>query len=162
VKSHIKGLASKNYHDIHQLKSIDFVLMFIPIEAAFLLPISQENDLWLEAWKQNVLLVSPSTLLFVVRTVAHLWRQEQQTKNSQDIAKRGAEMLDKLTGFLEDFEKVGRSLNLARDAYEAGWNKFTRGRGNVIRQAEMLKELGVKPSKAMSAALVEGALETEA
>ncbi|MES2614873.1 MAG: DNA recombination protein RmuC, partial [Bdellovibrionota bacterium] len=147
IRAHIKGLSSKNYQDIYSLKSIDFVLMFIPIESAFILPISQDNGLWQEAWKQNVLLVSPSTLLFVVRTVAHLWRQEQQTKNSQDIAKRGAELYDKLVGFEEDFEKIGRSLNQAKECYDSAFGKFTSGRGNVIRQAEMLKELGVKPTK---------------
>ncbi|MEI6306884.1 MAG: DNA recombination protein RmuC, partial [Deltaproteobacteria bacterium] len=96
VRSHVKGLSDKNYHDIHGVKSLDFVLMFIPIEPAFMLAISQENDLWQDAWKKNVLLVSPSTLLFVVRTVAHLWRQEQQNRNAQEIAKRGAELYDNL------------------------------------------------------------------
>lgn len=150
IRTHIKGLSSKNYQDIYQLKSIDFVLMFIPIEAAFLLPISQDNELWQEAWKQNVLLVSPSTLLFVVRTVAHLWRQEQQTKNSQDIAKRGAELYDKLYGFIEDFEKIGKCLHQARDSFDNAFNKLKSGKGNVIRQAEMLKELGIKPTKTLS------------
>jgi DNA recombination protein RmuC len=159
IRSHIKGLSCKNYHDIYQLKSIDFVLMFIPIEAAFLLPISQDSELWLEAWKQNVLLVSPSTLLFVVRTVAHLWRQEQQTKNAQDIAKRGAELYDKLVGFMEDFEKIGRTLNMAKDSFDNAWGKFSRGRGNLIRQAEMLRELGIKPNKSVNHSLIEAALE---
>lgn len=159
IRAHIKNLSSKNYQDIYALKSIDFVLMFIPIEAAFLLPISQDGELWQEAWKQNVLLVSPSTLLFVVRTVAHLWRQEQQTKNSQDIAKRGAELYDKLVGFVDDLEKVGRNLNLARDSYDSAFAKFSRGRGNVVRQAEMLKELGVKPAKILPNSLVENSIE---
>jgi DNA recombination protein RmuC len=147
IKQHIKTLSQKNYQDIYQLKSIDFVIMFIPIEGAFLLPMSTDNGLWQEAWKQNILLVSPSTLLFVVRTVAHLWRQEQQTKNSLDISKRGAELYDKLAGFIEDFEKVGKNLNLAKDSYDNAFSKLRTGRGNVIRQAEMLRELGVKPSK---------------
>jgi DNA recombination protein RmuC len=101
------------------------------------------------------LLVSPSTLLFVVRTVAHLWRQEQQNRNAQDIASRGAELYDKLVGFVEDLDKLGDRLNQAKDVYDKAYGKFTRGRGNVIRQAEMLKAMGVKPTKQLSQDLIE-------
>lgn len=149
VRGHIKGLSSKNYQEIYDLKSLDFVLMFIPIEPAFMLAISQDSELWQDAWKQNVLLVSPSTLLFTVRTVAHLWRQEQQNRNAQDIAKRGGELYDKLVGFVEDLEGLGSRLDQAQKSYEKAYNKFTGGRGNVIRQAEMLRDLGIKPTKTM-------------
>lgn len=147
VRAHIKELAGKNYQQLYGLQSLDFVLMFIPVEPAFMLAISHDAELWQEAWKKNVLLVSPSTLLFVVRTVAHLWRQEQQSRNAQEIATRGAELYDKLVGFVEDFDKVGERLNQAKDVYDKAYGKFTVGRGNVIRQAEMLKGLGVKPTK---------------
>ena len=160
VRSHVKGLSDKNYHDIHGVKSLDFVLMFIPIEPAFMLAISQENDLWQDAWKKNVLLVSPSTLLFVVRTVAHLWRQEQQNRNAQEIAKRGAELYDKLVGFVEDLKTVGTRLTQAQKSYDDAFGKFASGRGNVIRQAEMLKELGIKPGKHLPAEMLE-ALEND-
>lgn len=159
VKSHIRELSEKNYQQLYGLKSLDFVLMFIPVEPAFMLAISSEADLWQDAWKKNVLLVSPSTLLFVVRTVAHLWRQEQQNRNAQDIASRGAELYDKLAGFVDDLDKLGERLNQARDIYDKAYGKFTRGRGNVIRQAEMLKELGVKPARQLPQALVDTALE---
>lgn len=159
VRIHIKGLAEKNYQDIHGVKSLDFVLMFIPIEPAFMLAISHDNDLWHDAWRRNVLLVSPSTLLFVVRTVAHLWRQEQQNRNAQEIAKRGAELYDKLVGFVDDLRGIGSRLNQAQKEYENAYGKFAGGKGNVIRQAEMLKGLGVKPSKTMPTEVLDSAMD---
>lgn len=159
VRAHVRELSEKNYQQLYGLQSLDFVLMFIPVEPAFMLAISQDADLWQDAWKRNVLLVSPSTLLFVVRTVAHLWRQEQQSRNAQEIANRGAELYDKLAGFVEDLDTLGNRLQQAQKAYDGAYNKFTGGRGNVIRQAEMLKELGVKPSKQLSQSLVDAAAE---
>lgn len=159
VRTHIKGLSEKNYQQLYGLKSLDFVLMFIPIEPAFMLAISHDSELWHEAWKKNILLVSPSTLLFVVRTVAHLWRQEQQNRNAQDIANRGAELYDKLAGFVEDLDTLGTRLKQAQQAYDGAYGKFASGRGNVIRQAEMLKELGVKSSKQLPQDLIERAMD---
>jgi DNA recombination protein RmuC len=159
VRNHIKGLSSKNYQELYQLKSLDFVIMFVPVEPAFMLAITEDNELWQEAWAKNVLLVSPSTLLFVVRTVANLWRQEQQTRNAQDIAKRGGELYDKLVGFVDDFEKIGDRLRQAQKSYDDAFGKFTGGRGNVIRQAQMLKDLGIKPTKSLPNTMIELALE---
>ncbi len=159
IRAHIKGLSDKNYQALYGLKSLDFVLMFIPIEPAFMLGVTHDRELFMDAWQKNVLLVSPSTLLFVVRTVAHLWRQEAQNRNAQDIAKRGAELYDKLVGFVEDLESLGNRLHQAQKEYDAAHSKLTGGRGNVIRQAEMLKQLGVKPTKALPAALVEVATD---
>jgi DNA recombination protein RmuC len=161
IRTHIKGLSSKNYQELYQLKSLDFVLMFVPVEPAFMLAISHDSEVWQEAWNKNVLLVSPSTLLFVVRTVAHLWRQEQQNRNAQEIAKRGAELYDKLVGFVEDLDKLGERLNQAKDSYDKAYGKFHSGKGNVIRQAEMLKELGIKPTKSLAQPLIELALEED-
>ena len=159
VRAHVKELSAKNYQQLYGLKSLDFVLMFIPVEPAFMLAISHDGDLWQDAWKKNVLLVSPSTLLFVVRTVAHLWRQEQQNRNAQEIARRGAELYDKLAGFVDDLDNLGAKLHQARKAYDGAYNKFVGGRGNVIRQAEMLKELGIKPTKQLPEKMVEAALD---
>ncbi|MDO9011059.1 MAG: DNA recombination protein RmuC [Gallionella sp.] len=159
VRNHIRELSEKNYQQLYGLKSLDFVLMFIPVEPAFMLAISHDSELWQDAWKRNVLLVSPSTLLFVVRTVAHLWRQEQQNRNAQEIATRGAELYDKLAGFVEDLDKLGDRLNQARDVYDKAYGKFTSGRGNVIRQAEMLKSLGVKPGKQLPQKLTDAVLD---
>ncbi|MGA9665270.1 MAG: DNA recombination protein RmuC [Gallionella sp.] len=147
MRGHIKELSVKNYQQLYGLKSLDFVLMFIPVEPAFMLAIAHDSELWQDAWKKNVLLVSPSTLLFVLRTVAHLWRQEQQNRNAQEIANRGAELYDKLAGFVEDLDNLGTKLLQAQKAYDGAYGKLTGGRGNVIRQAEMLKELGIKPTK---------------
>lgn len=157
VRAHIQGLSSKKYQDLYGVKSLDFVLMFIPVEPAFMLAVTNDNGLFMEAWNKNVLLVSPSTLLFVVRTVAHLWRQEAQSRNAQEIAKRGAELYNKLHGFVTDLDLVGKRLNSTREAYDDAYKKFATGSGNAIRQAEMLCELGVKPSKRLPSALVEKA-----
>ena len=159
VRTHIKGLSEKNYQDLYGIKSLDFVLMFIPIEPAFMLAVTHDRELFMDAWNKNVLLVSPSTLLFVVRTVASLWRQEAQNRNAQDIAKRGAELYDKLAGFVEDMESLGNRLSQAQKDYDGAINKLSTGRGNLIRQAEMLKKLGVKPSKPLPAPMVEQATE---
>jgi len=158
VRRHIKELSEKNYHRLYDLKSLDFVIMFVPVEPAFMLAVVQDDKLCETAWARNVLLVSPSTFLFVVRTVAYLWRQEQATRSVQEITKRGAEFYDKLVGFVGDLAAVGDRLRQAGESYENARNKLVEGRGNLIRQAEMLKELGVKPSKALPQDLVESAL----
>ena len=159
VRSHIKELSEKNYQQLYGLQSFDFVLMFIPVEPAFMLAISNDNNLWLDSWKKNILLVSPSTLLFVVRTVAHLWKQEQQNRNAQEIACRGAELYNKLSGFVDDLNMLGKRLQQAQIAYDGAYSKFTKGKGNVIRQAEMLKQLGIKPTKPLSQTLTDSALD---
>lgn len=160
VRAHIKGLSARNYQSLG-LASLDFVIMFVPVEPAFMLAISLDANLWTQAWERNVLLVSPSTLLFVVRTVGHLWRQEAQTQNARDIASRGAELYDKLNAFVRDLTKIGDRLSQARESYDAALSKLTRGRGNVIRQAEMLRQLGLQPTTSFPAHLVNGALEDD-
>ncbi|HTE43138.1 MAG TPA: DNA recombination protein RmuC, partial [Steroidobacteraceae bacterium] len=118
-----------------------------------------DGDLFMEAWNRNVLLVSPSTLMFVVRTVAHLWRQEAQSRNAQEIAKRGAELYDRLQAFVVDLEKVGDRLRQAQESFNDARDKLSKNRGNVIRQAEMLKNLGVKPTRSLPLSLVDTALD---
>lgn len=103
--------------------SLDFVLLFVPIEPAFMLAVTHDRDLFMDAWQRNVLLVSPSTLLFVVRTVAHLWRQEQQNQNAQEIARRGAELYDKFAGFVADLQALGQRLEQARSEYDKAMGK---------------------------------------
>ncbi len=149
LRAHIKGLSEKNYQELHQINSFDCVLMFIPIEPAFSLAVSQDNDIFMDAWRRNVLLVSPSTLLFVLRTVAHLWRQEEQKNNVREIAHRGAELYDRLVGFVDELDTVGKRLEQAQSSFTSARSKLSTGRGNVIRQAEMLKQLGVKPKKSL-------------
>ncbi len=161
VRKHIRELADKNYQALHQLQSIDFVCMFVPIEGAFMAAISNDAELWGSSYERNVLLVSPSTLLFVVRTVAHLWRQERQKQNVQDIVNRGAELYDKLVGFVEDLKSVGDRLEQAKTSYGLALGKLSTGKGNVIRQAEMLKSLGVKPKKNLPTDLLDASAEDE-
>lgn len=161
VREHIRGLSEKSYHQLYGVQSPDFVLAFVPVEPAFMVAVTTDNELFMDAWQRNVLLVSPSTLLFVVRTVAHLWRQEAQSRNAQDIAKRGALLYDKLVGFAEDLEKVGRTLTQAKTAYDQAHSKLVGGQGNAIRQAEMLKVLGVKPTKSLPKGLVDAAAAGE-
>jgi DNA recombination protein RmuC len=153
IRAHLQGLSSKAYQQ--QYSGLDFVLMFVPIEPAFMLAVTNDEALFMDAWNRNVLLVSPSTLLFVVRTVAHLWRQEAQSRNAQEIAKRGAEFYDRLVGFTEDLEKVGKKLDEARGCFDDASRKLSTGKGNVVRQAEMLRELGVKPGKQLPKSFVD-------
>ncbi len=159
MRSHIKGLAEKNYQTLYGLKSLDFVIMFVPIEPAFMLALSGDDQLWEQAWQKNLLLVSRSTLLFVLRTVAYLWRQEQQERNVEEIARRGAELYNKLAGFVDSLTEVGDRLEQAQRSYEDAFSKLSTGRGNVIRQAEMLKALGIKPAKQLPQGLVEQAAQ---
>lgn len=153
IRAHIKNLSGKNYQAMYQLQSLDFTLMFIPIEPAFMMAVNADRDLFQEAWERNVLLVSPSTLMFVLRTVAHLWRQEAQNRNAQEIAKRGAELYDKLCGFTHELTKVGNSINQAKNSFDEASKKLVHGRGSVIRQAEMLRDLGIKPTKTLAPVL---------
>lgn len=155
VRAHIKGLSGKNYQTLYGLKSLDSVLMFVPIEPAFTLAIANDKELFMDAWQKNIILASPSTLMYLVGTVAHLWRQDAQNKNATAIAKRGAELYDKLSAFVVDLELVGKRISQASDSFEDARVKLSRGKGNVIRQAEMLRELGVKPTKSLPAAILQ-------
>lgn len=159
IRAHIKGLSAKNYPGLYGLESIDFVVMFVPIEPAFLLAIARDGALWQEAWEKDVLLVSPSTLLFVLRTVAHLWQREQQQRNVQEIVRRGGELYDKLALFAKDLSDVGTKLGDAQKAYDGAYSKLARGKGNAIRQAEMLRALGARASKQMPRDLVDATQE---
>lgn len=161
VRGHMRGLSLKNYQALYGLKSLDFVLMFVPIEPAFLLALGEDQNLYMEAMTKNVLLVTPSTLLFVVRTVAHLWRQEAQSKNAHEIATRGAELYDRLVSFVIELDKVGERLGQARESFTNARNKLLINKGNVIRQAEMLKDLGVKPTKPMPAQVLDQLISAE-
>ena len=150
VHSHIKELSEKNYQQLYGLQSLDFVLMFIPIESAFTLANSNDDDLWLKSFKQNILLASPSTLLYVLRIVDNLWRLENQSQNAAKISERGALLLDKLAGFTNDLTTIGDRLQQAQNSYDDAYNKLTAGKGNLIKQAKQLVKLGVKPTKPLT------------
>ncbi len=157
IRTHIKGLASKEYEKLHDEKSPDFVVLFIPIEPAYVVAVSEESKLWEEAWKNNILLVCPSTLLPVMWIVMQHWRQEYRGRNAKEIAKRGAALYEKIVGFIQDFEDVGRHIERTQSSFENAKTKLSSGRGNVIRQAEMLKELGISTAKSLPEEYVEDA-----
>jgi DNA recombination protein RmuC len=161
LREHLRDLAARNYHRLPGLETLDFVILFVPIEPAFLLALETDGTLWVDAWEKNILLVSPSTLLFVVRTVAHLWRQEDQARNVQQIAERGAELYDKFAGFVDDLSRIGARIEQTRDAYNAAFDKLARGRGNMVRQVEMLRTLGVQPTKRLPRQLTQRAEELD-
>ncbi len=159
VRAHISGLAKKDYHQLYGLKSLDFVVMFIPVEPAFMLAIGQDCKLWQEAYNKNVLLVSPTTLLFVIRTVANLWRQENQTRNVNEIVNRGSLLYDKFVGFAADMEKIGERLQDASSTYDSAFQKLKTGPGNLVRQVELLRDLGLKPKRNLQPSLLEEAFD---
>jgi len=147
IRQHIQGLSGKNYAGISDIASVDFILMFIPIEPAFLSALKSAPNLYQEALSKNIVLVCPSTLMATLRTVAHLWRQDQQNKNAMEIARQCANLYDKFVGFVEDLEQIGKRLDQAQSSYHDAFNKLKSGKGNLIKSVEKVKELGVKPNK---------------
>ncbi len=154
IRQHIQSLSGKNYAGIADIASVDFVLMFIPIEPAFLGALKAAPNLYQEALSKNIVLVCPSTLMATLRTVAHLWRQDQQNKNAMEIARQCANLYDKFVGFVEDLEQIGKRLDQAQSSYHDAFNKLKSGKGNLIKAAEKVKELGVKPSKMIASNLL--------
>ncbi|QWE16780.1 DNA recombination protein RmuC [Polynucleobacter sp. AP-Nino-20-G2] len=161
LRQHIQGLSVKNYSSLYSIGSVDFVLMFVPIEPAFLLALKTAPNLYQEALAKNIVLVCPSTLMATLRTVAHLWRQDHQNRNALEIAKQCGTLYDKFVGFVDDLEKLGQRLDQAQTSYHDAFNKLKSGKGNLIRTAEKVRELGVKPSKNLSAPLIESSADPE-
>lgn len=155
VRSHFNELAGRNYHSLSGIQSPDFVVMFVPIEPAFLLALQNDESLWHDAYSKGVLLSGPTTVLFVVRIVADLWRQEMQVQNVKNVMKRGAELYDKFVGFVSNLESVGDAILSARRAYEDASRQLSTGPGNLVRRVEMLRELGVAPKKQMPQGLLD-------
>ncbi|AUI84999.1 recombinase RmuC [Vibrio azureus] len=150
LRAHIKGLSLKDYHQLKGIQSLDYVLMFIPVEPAFQVAIQADPSLVKEAMEQNIILVSPTTLLVALRTIDNLWRNERQNENAQLIAERAAKLYDKLRLFIDDMEGLGGALDKANQSYQGAMNKLATGRGNVIRQAESFKQLGVEVKRPIS------------
>ncbi|EKO3800181.1 DNA recombination protein RmuC [Vibrio harveyi] len=150
LRTHIKGLSLKDYHQLKGIQSLDYVLMFIPVEPAFQVAIQADPSLVKDAMEQNIILVSPTTLLVALRTIDNLWRNERQNENAQLIAERAAKLYDKLRLFIDDMEGLGGALDKANQTYQGAMNKLATGRGNVIRQAESFKQLGVEVKRPIS------------
>jgi DNA recombination protein RmuC len=161
LRQHIQGLSSKNYSSLYGVGSVDFVLMFIPIEPAFLLALKSAPNLYQEALAKNIVLVCPSTLMATLRTVAHLWRQDHQNKNALEIARQCGALYDKFVGFVDDMEKLGQRIDQAQTSYHDAFSKLKTGKGNLIRTAERVRELGVKPSKTLPTGLLDSTAETD-
>ena len=161
LRSHINSLSKKNYHDIPSLNSPDFVLLFIPIEAAFSLALETDSEIYSFAWQRKVVLVSPTTLLATLRTVASIWKQERQTQNALKIAVEGGKLYDKFVGFVTDMDTIGKSIGYTQKAYNAAMNKLSEGRGNLVKKAEELKKMGANATKQLSKQTIMGSEENE-
>lgn len=159
VKSHVSELSKKRYDALYEIQSPDFTLMFIPVEPAFVMAIQADDTIFDYAFRQNVVIVTPSTLLATLRTVANIWRQEKQTRNALDIARRSGALYDKFVGFFDDMKKIGEQINRSQVAYESAMNKLSTGRGNLVNQVQSLKDLGAKAKKALPPETVEQASE---
>lgn len=156
IRTHIKGLSEKNYQNLENVRSLDFVLLFLPVEPAFTLAIHVDDKLFIEAFEQNIMLVGPSTLLTTLRTIRNSWQAEDRNRNALDIATQAGALYDKFVAFTQDIEKLGERLMLTQKAFDEAQNKLVSGRGNLIGRAEKLRKLGVKTSKQLAASADDG------
>ena len=157
VRGHVNGLAKAGYHRLPGIEAPDFVVLFVPIEPAFLMALQNDTELWADAYKQGILLVGPTTLLYVIRIVNVLWQQELQARSVQEVMNRGTELYEKFVGFVTDMDAIGDSLRNADTSYTKAMNKLTAGRGNLIGQVEKLKKLGIRTTKLMPSNLLDRA-----
>jgi DNA recombination protein RmuC len=156
IRSHVNGLSGKNYHDLYQINSPDFVLLFIPIESSFSFAVQLDAELFSDAWDKRVVIVSPSTLLATLRTISSIWKQERQNRNVLEIARLSGAMYDKFVGFVGDMENIGKNIKQSQAAYDSAINKLTEGNGNLTKTAEKIKGLGAKANKQLDQKFIEG------
>lgn len=147
LRNHITSLSAKRYHDLYQINSPDFVLLFVPIESSFSIAVQLDAEIFNYAWDKRVVIVSPSTLLATLRTIASMWKQERQNRNVLEIARLSGEMYDKFHGFIADMEGIGKNIRLTQDNYDKAINKLSTGRGNLVVTADKIKKLGAKADK---------------
>ncbi len=157
MRGHIASLAKAGYHRLPELEAPDFVVMFVPVEPAFLMALQADSELWSDAYKQGILLVGPTTLLYVIRIVNVLWQQERQARNVREVMERGSELYEKFVGFVTDMEAIGDNLRRTDQNYANAMKKLVDGRGNLIRQVELLKKLGLRTTKSLPKALLDRA-----
>ncbi len=147
IRSHIKNLSEKNYQLIYEMGSLDFVLLFMPVEPAFSLAVQNDTELFSDAYEKNIVIVSPTTLIATLRTISSIWRQEQQSRNALEIARQSGMLYDKFKAFSDDLLKVGDNLKTTKSNYDAAMNKLISGKDNLVRKTERLRELGAKTTK---------------
>lgn len=155
IRNHIKDLGEKNYQSLYELISPDFVLMFVPIEPAFALAVQNDANLFYEAFEKNIVIVSPTTLLATLRTIASIWKQEKQNKNALEIARQSGDLYDKFVGFVDDLSLIGSNIKTTQSNYDKAMKKLYEGRGNLIRKVENIKELGAKATKSLPQSLLD-------
>lgn len=159
IRRHIKTLSEKNYQHLYNLQGLDFVLMFIPMEPAFGLAVQQDPTLFNEAYAKNIVIVSPSTLIATLRTIASIWKNEYQSQHAMEIAQQGGALYDKFVGFVEDLKGIGRQVASTQKTYVDAMKKLSEGRGNLINRAEKIKALGARTTKALDPRLIDYAQE---
>ena len=157
IRNHVKLLSAKDYQNLGGVNSLDFILLFMPVEAAFSVAAQQDTELFIDAFEKNIIIVGPSTLLTTLRTVQNIWRMAQQNQNALEIASRAGALYDKFVGFVGDLEDVGGKLEATRKSYDLAHNKLLSGRGNLIGRVEKLKKLGAKTSKQHKRELLQSA-----
>ena len=155
IRTHIKQLSAKDYQSLKGIRTLDYILMFVPIESAFSLATQEDPDLYTDALARQIAIVTPSTLLATLRTIQNMWRIEQQNRNADDIADRAGKLYDKFVNFVADLELIGQRLDSTRGAWDDAWNKLVDGRGNLVKRAEDMKKLGAKVSKSLPQNLLE-------
>lgn len=155
IKAHIAGLSAKNYQDLYGIHSPDFVILFIPIESMFSVALQHDRELFDFAWSKRIVLVTPSTLLATLKTVASVWKQEQQTRNALEIARKAGALYDKFVGFLEDLNKIGEQLSRTQKTYDEAYGKLQTGRGSLVSSVENLRKLGARANKQIDRKLLD-------
>jgi DNA recombination protein RmuC len=161
IRSHVRGLSAKSYQNLVGVNTLDYVFLFMPIEAAYSVAIQQDPDLNQDAFERNVIFVGPATLLTTLKTVQNLWRFEQQNQNAKQIAESAGKLYDKFVGFSEDIEELGKKMEAANTSYDKAYNKLKSGRGNLISRTEKLRLLGAKTAKQHKTAVLQEALADE-
>jgi DNA recombination protein RmuC len=161
IRNHIKELSAKNYQNLYQIQSLDFVLMFLPVEPAFSLAVQYDSGIFNDAFEKNIVIVSPSTLLATLRTIASIWRQENQNKNALEIARQSGALYDKFVGFVDDLINVGNKIDAAKGSYTDAMKKLHEGGGNLVSRTERIKKLGAKTTKSLPKSLLDRTDEDE-
>ncbi len=161
LRKHVDQLSAKKYEDLYEMESPDFVLLFVPIEPAFAIAINNDSNLYNKAFEQNIIIVTPSTLLATLRTIDSMWNNEKQQRNAIEIARQAGALYDKFEGFVSDLTKVGKKMDEAKNEYRGAMNKLVEGRGNIVTSIEKLKKMGAKAKKSIPESFLKRAQEDD-